>query len=63
MIVKDLIITKDFRSYGRVGFLAGRLGRVVAVKYPKYHYFIVKIEKILGISVVIATVSPWISNK
>jgi hypothetical protein len=39
------------------------LGRVVAAKCPKYDHFMVKIEKIHGETVVIATVPPWISNK
>jgi hypothetical protein len=30
---------------------------------PLFFYVMVKIEKIHGISVAIATVSPWISNK
>ena len=41
----------------------GRVVRQVEVgaKCPKYHHYIVKIEKILGISVTIVTVLPWIS--
>jgi hypothetical protein len=42
---------------GRAEWLAG------ATKCPKYDHFMAMIEKILGVSVAIATVSPWISNK
>jgi hypothetical protein len=41
----------------------GHLERVVATKCPKYHHSNVKIEKILGVSVTMVTVSPWISIK
>jgi hypothetical protein len=58
MIVKDLFMAKDSCSYGRVGFQGGHLGRVVAAKCPKYYHYMVKIEKILGVSAPIAAVSP-----
>jgi hypothetical protein len=57
------MITKDFCTYGRVGLHVGNLGRADVVKCPKYHHFMVGIEKIHGLSVTIATVSPWISDK
>jgi hypothetical protein len=33
-----------------------------AAKYPKCHHYLAKIEKIHGVSTLMAAVSPWISN-